>query len=53
MMEERGYERRRARVKGMSGKAWVSIRLKEHDELLMCRETHCAGKGKTKTRRAA
>jgi phage/plasmid-associated DNA primase len=34
MMEERGYERKQARVYGVSGKAWTGIRLKEHDELM-------------------
>jgi P4 family phage/plasmid primase-like protien len=34
MMEERGFERRQARVGGVSGKAWIGIRLKEHDELM-------------------
>ena len=34
MMEERGYVRKQARVYGVSGKAWVGIRLKEHDELM-------------------
>jgi hypothetical protein len=34
MMEERGFVRKQARVYGVSGKAWVGIRLKEHDELM-------------------
>ena len=34
MMEERGFVRKQARVSGVSGKAWVGIRLKEHDELM-------------------
>jgi putative DNA primase/helicase len=34
MMEERGYDRKQARVHGMSGKAWIGIRLKTHDELV-------------------
>jgi putative DNA primase/helicase len=34
MMEERGFERKQARVYGVSGKAWIGIRLKEHDELM-------------------
>jgi P4 family phage/plasmid primase-like protien len=34
MMEERGFERKQARVHGVSGKAWNGIRLKEHDELV-------------------
>ena len=34
-MEERGFVRKQARVYGVSGKAWVGIRLKEHDELMM------------------
>jgi hypothetical protein len=34
MMEERGFERKQARIHGMNGKAWIGIRLKEHDELL-------------------
>jgi len=34
MMEERGFERKQARINGASGKAWVGIRLKEHDELV-------------------
>jgi putative DNA primase/helicase len=37
MMEERGYERKQARVNGISGKAWAGIRLKEHDELVAIR----------------
>ncbi|MBS1828799.1 MAG: bifunctional DNA primase/polymerase [Acidobacteria bacterium] len=35
MMEERGFERRQARINGVSGKAWVGIRLKEHEELMV------------------
>ena len=34
MMEERGFVRKQARVYGVSGKAWIGIRLKEHDELM-------------------
>src|ERR1019366_5368435 len=34
MMEERCFVRKQARVYGVSGKAWVGIRLKEHDELM-------------------
>src|SRR5260370_39930364 len=34
MMEERGYERKQARVHGMSGKAWICIRLRTHEELV-------------------
>jgi hypothetical protein len=34
MMEERGFVRKQARIYGQSGKAWVGIRLKEHDELM-------------------
>jgi len=34
MMEERGFVRKQARVYGVSGKAWMGIRLKEHDELM-------------------
>jgi putative DNA primase/helicase len=34
MMEERGFERKQARIHGRSGKAWAGIRLKEHDELM-------------------
>lgn len=34
MMEERGFVRKQARVNGVSGKAWIGIRLKEHDELM-------------------
>jgi hypothetical protein len=34
MMEERGFERKQARVWGVSGKAWTGIRLKEHDGLM-------------------
>ena len=34
MMEERGFERRQARIHGRGGKAWTGIRLKEHDELM-------------------
>lgn len=33
MMEERGFERRQSRIHGLSGKAWMGIRLKTHDEL--------------------
>jgi len=32
MMEERGYERKQARVGRINGKAWVGIRLKNPDE---------------------
>jgi hypothetical protein len=32
MMEERGFERKQARIHGVNGKAWSGIRLKEHDE---------------------
>jgi phage/plasmid-associated DNA primase len=34
MMEERGFVRKQARVNGIGGKAWIGIRLKEHDELV-------------------
>jgi P4 family phage/plasmid primase-like protien len=34
MMDERGFERKQARVNGVSGKVWISIRLKQHDELM-------------------
>jgi hypothetical protein len=34
MLEERGLERKQARVHGRNGKAWTGIRLKEHDELV-------------------
>ncbi len=34
MMEERGFERKQARIYGVSGKAWSGIRLKAHDELV-------------------
>jgi P4 family phage/plasmid primase-like protien len=34
MMEERGFERKQAKVHGLSCKAWHGIRLKEHDELV-------------------
>lgn len=34
MMEEWDFVRKQARVSGVSGKAWVGIRLKEHDELM-------------------
>ena len=34
MMEERHFERRQARVHGLSGKAWMGIRLKKNGELL-------------------
>jgi P4 family phage/plasmid primase-like protien len=34
MMEERGFERKQARVHGLNGKAWNGIRLKTHDELV-------------------
>ena len=35
LMEGRGFVRQQARVYGVSGKAWVGIRLKEHDELMV------------------
>jgi P4 family phage/plasmid primase-like protien len=34
MMEERGFEKKQARVDGTSCKAWHGIRLKTHDELV-------------------
>ena len=34
MMEERGFERKQTRIHGLSGKAWMGIRLKEHDEIV-------------------
>jgi hypothetical protein len=34
MLEEPGFERKQARVHGMSGKAWIGIRTKTHDELV-------------------
>jgi putative DNA primase/helicase len=34
MMEERGFERKQARIHGVNGKAWSGIRLKTHDELV-------------------
>ena len=34
MMEERGFVRRQARVYGVSKKAWLGIRVKQHDELM-------------------
>jgi hypothetical protein len=34
MMEERGFERKQARLGGYSAKAWTGIRLKTHDELV-------------------
>ncbi len=37
MLDERGFERKQARVHGVSGKVWVGLRLKTDDELM--RET--------------
>ena len=34
MLDERGFERKQARVHGVSGKVWVGLRLKTHDELM-------------------
>jgi phage/plasmid-associated DNA primase len=33
MMEERGYERKQAKVKGMGCKVWMGVRLKNFDEM--------------------
>ena len=33
MLEERGYERKQAKVKGMGCKVWVGVRLKNFDEM--------------------
>jgi putative DNA primase/helicase len=33
LMEDRGYERRQARVGDVNGKAWTGVRLKDKDEL--------------------
>ena len=34
MLEERGFLRKQARVHVRSGKAWIGLRLKTHDELV-------------------
>jgi putative DNA primase/helicase len=34
VLEERGFERKQARIRGIGGKAWTGIRLKEHGELV-------------------
>ena len=33
MLEERGYERKQAKVKGMGCKVWMGVRLKNFDEM--------------------
>jgi putative DNA primase/helicase len=45
MMEERGFDRKQAKVNGVSCKAWIGIRLKEHDELVNDAADHDEGKG--------
>jgi hypothetical protein len=39
MMEERGFERKQARVGRENGKAWVGIRLKNHQEIASVRDS--------------
>jgi hypothetical protein len=45
MMEERGFERKQAKVHSVSCKAWIGVRLKEHDEMVTDATDQEEGKG--------